>query len=147
MENDNLDDQYEKYIIDERYRLLSGRKAGLSTTTFQYVPIAHIPILSNEDIARGMIFRYFTRKSNNINATATEISRDEYENKAKPSPFYICTYIRWMVKGPLYDEFDEDGILQYKGVIAFNENQIKLAMDGAKIKIGIKNPLEFYKKD
>jgi hypothetical protein len=144
---DSIDDKLEKYVIEKTYKLLSGNKAKLGDSMFQYSPSSYFPQLSDEDYERGMFFRYFARRTNNINATAIEISKDEYFEKSNPSPFYTCTYIAWKIKGPMYDEYDADGILQFSGVIPHNQRQIELAKSGFKLEISIKNPLEFYKKD
>jgi len=147
MENESIDDKLEKYVIEKTYRLLSGSKAKLGDSMFQYSPSTHFPQVSDEDYERGMFFRYFARKTNNRNATAIEISKDEYFEKANPSPFYTCTYIAWKIRGPMYDEYDEQRILQQMGVIPHNERQLKLAREGSNIIISIKNPLEFYKNE
>ena len=147
METDSIDELLDKYVTEKTYKLLAGSKANLADSMFRYSPSAYIPVPTTEDYENGMFFRYFARKTNNLNATPIEISKDEYFEKANPSPFYTCTYIAWKIKGPWYDEYDESGILQYQGVIPYNERQLKLALEGKNLRIDIKNPIQFYKKD
>lgn len=144
---DSVDRKLEKYVTEQTYKLLAGSKANFSKSIYQYIPSAYYPNLVEDDYINGMFFRYFTRKSNNINATPIEISKEEYFENANVSPFYTCTYIAWKITGSLYDQYDDDGILQYQGVIPFNERQLELAKEQKNLRIGIKNPLEFYKKD
>ena len=89
MENDSIDELLDKYVTEKTYKLLAGSKANLADSMFRYSPSAYIPVPTTEDYENGMFFRYFTRKTNNLNATPIEISKDEYFEKANPSPFLM----------------------------------------------------------
>lgn len=59
---------------------------------------AYIPTVSEKDIARGYIVRYFAQKSNDINSFIYEIDRGQYSS-ISTNPFYTITTLDWRIEG------------------------------------------------
>lgn len=91
------------------------------------------PIISNADVVRGEIVRYFARPSGSTDVQdILEISPTTFQ-QLKGNSGYRITSIRWKISGKLDDIISltttGDPYIFYKGVLSCNKDIVKLAND------------------
>lgn len=139
-----MDDIYNSYHKIEDRELYASRNTSsaifrgnwLQTLRFDY-----IPVIKREDIDKGYIIRYFTRRANLVAGEITEISVQDKWKLQKIGMFRFVD-IPWKISGMLEDIAGEGSvhspIRKYTGVLTANKENVMLAesnMPGIKLKL------------
>lgn len=69
---------------------------------YSYTILDYVPMITEQDEARGYVPRYFITKSNHITTTVHEVSRKEYD-RLKGKDIMVSGYINWVIRGKLED--------------------------------------------
>jgi len=69
--------------------------------------------ITDVDIKKGWVNRYFVRQTNNLDARIFEIDKQQYNN-LKLNPFYICIIFRWKITGIKEDVYNTNLNILYK---------------------------------
>ena len=109
----------------------------------------HRPNITQADVDKGSIKRYFAKQSNHTNGDIVEISEKHY-NDLVNAPLYQTAVITWRIKGRLEDipNMNSEGPKNlYMGVLSSNKLAIQ---DGERQLPGLdrklSDPLEFYQR-
>tara|TARA_B100000780_G_scaffold198866_1_gene140678 strand:- start:893 stop:1279 length:387 start_codon:yes stop_codon:yes gene_type:complete len=116
------------------------------STTIDFNVTTHIPVITEKDIKRGYITRYFIQKTNDKGAPIYEVNRSTnsyYSSK----PHFMSVKLRWRITGPMEVQYDSIGTIIEKPVSESNRISIKMvAYEIPNLKLYLPNLLQFYKK-
>jgi len=106
----------------------------------------HIPKPSDFDYKKGYVVRYFIQKTNDKSSSIFEVDNIQF-SKYKKNPFFVNTSIRWRIKGPLEDVYNDIGEIVDKSVSESNRIAIHLVKHKIpNLKLYLPNLLQFYKR-
>jgi hypothetical protein len=108
-------------------------------------PKNFIPTPTEEDYQIGFIRRYFVTKTADLSGFVYEVNANDFDNYLE-NPNFICTDMKWRIRGPLEVTYKNTGELDDRGVK--NSNKVAISISANKIKnIGLYLPnlLQFYK--
>lgn len=72
--------------------------------SFNVKILDYVPEITEQDIRRGYVPRYFVARGNQITTVVHEVSDTEY-NKLKQKDFLVTGYINWSITGKLEDTY------------------------------------------
>lgn len=108
----------------------------------------YTPQITQNDIDKGSINRYFARQANHVNGEIVEINKTQYD-LIKDIPLYQTIVVPWRISGRLDDikssAVQNAPIRLYTGVLTSNRLAVDAAdqeMNGMKLKLT--NPSQFY---
>ena len=119
--------------------------ARQNTSFYSDRPKTFYPSPETTDYSIGYITRCFSRKTNDKNASITEIS-EHTASLFKENPFYLIVSVKWKITGSL-NTINKNGIEYEEGVSEHNFRTTSLAeekMMGISQKLS--DPFKFYKK-
>jgi len=108
------------------------------------IPKTIVPSPTKDDYYNGIITRFFTQKTNDINGFVYEIDLDTY-NKLKSNPYWLIGNIYWRITGPLDMVYNDNGMVIDKGVYNSNRASIQLGAETIKnLGLYLPNILQFH---
>jgi hypothetical protein len=125
-----------------------NKNANIPDSLTEEVLIDYVPHVSQEDIDRGYMIRYFVRQANHIDGFITEVAQSDYES-LKTNHFYVTLELHWRITGPLDDIPGPNAVNTptrlYTGVTTANSlalNEGEKVLPG--IKLRLRNPTAYY---
>jgi len=109
------------------------------------IPKTIVPSPTDDDYSNGVIDRFFTQKTNDINGFVYEIDSNTY-NDLKSNPYWAIEIIKWRIAGPLDMVYNDNGMVIDKGVFNGNTASIRLGTETIKnLALYLPNILQFHK--
>jgi hypothetical protein len=110
------------------------------------IPKTIVPVPTDTDYELGFIRRYFTQKSNDPSGHIYEIDEEVYSELTE-SPFWKVADMKWRIRGPLTDVYNENGTISDMSVSSSNNASIRLIGNKLNnIALYLPNLLQFYKR-
>jgi len=119
-----------EFVLNEesqKYTELAENR-GLVTDLEFDDPSYYKPEITEEDLKRGYVVRYFIKQRNDIAGRIQEIDKDQFDLLADQSAglnpnYYKSVQLKWKITGPREDII-KNGIIQTPGVIGTNNRTI-----------------------
>lgn len=125
--------------INDRYRQI------IQSPLSERVVKAYLPKVSEQDYDRGYLRRYFLQKTNDKGSPIYEISQQQ-KNTFINNPLYTVVDVKWRIRGPKENEYNDTGDVIDKSVSESNRIAIRLVGDKIpNLKLYLPNLLQFYK--